>query len=167
MLIREDGRFLYTLPSVVDDIDFAITHVIRGSDHITNTGVQIQLIRALGAEPPAYAHYSLLNGPEGKPLSKREDAARFSLAALREAGYEPMALNSLLARLGTPDPIEACLSLASWPHFDISAPRPPDIRFDPVTSPASTPPPAPDALRRCKPRLAALSAISGRPSGTP
>ena len=56
VLIREDGRFLYTLPSVVDDIDFAITHVIRGSDHITNTGVQIQLIRALGAEPPAYAH---------------------------------------------------------------------------------------------------------------
>ncbi|MDO9125434.1 MAG: glutamate--tRNA ligase, partial [Parvibaculum sp.] len=76
VLIREDGRFLYTLPSVVDDIDFAVTHVIRGSDHITNTGVQIQIIRALGAEPPVYAHYSLLNGPEGKPLSKRDDAAR-------------------------------------------------------------------------------------------
>ncbi len=64
VLIREDGRFLYTLPSIVDDIGFAITHVIRGSDHITNTGVQVQIIRALGAEPPVFAHYSLLNGPE-------------------------------------------------------------------------------------------------------
>ena len=133
VLIREDGRFLYTLPSVVDDIDFAITHVIRGSDHITNTGVQSQLIRALGAEPPAYAHYSLLNGPEGKPLSKREDAARFSLAALRDAGYEPMALNSLLARLGTPDPVEACLSLATLAEtFDIARLGRADIRFDPA-----------------------------------
>ncbi len=133
VLIREDGRFLYTLPSVVDDIDFAVTHVIRGSDHITNTGVQIQLIRALGAEPPAYAHYSLLNGPEGKPLSKRDDAERFSLAALREAGVEPMALNALLARLGTPDPVEACLSLATLAEtFDITRLGRADIRFDPA-----------------------------------
>jgi len=133
VLIREDGRFLYTLPSVVDDIDFAVTHVIRGSDHITNTGVQIQLIRALGAEPPVYAHYSLLNGPEGKPLSKREDAARFSLAALREAGYEPMALNALLARLGTPDPVEPVLSLDVLAEtFDMTRLGRADIRFDPA-----------------------------------
>jgi len=133
VLIREDGRFLYTLPSVVDDIDFAVTHVIRGSDHITNTGVQIQLIRALGAEPPAYAHYSLLNGPEGKPLSKRDDAERFSLAALREVGVEPMALNALLARLGTPDPVEACLSLDTLAEtFDITRLGRADIRFDPA-----------------------------------
>ena len=133
VLIREDGRFLYTLPSVVDDIDFAVTHVIRGSDHITNTGVQIQLIRALGAAPPAYAHYSLLNGPEGKPLSKRDDAERFSLAALREAGFEPMALNALLARLGTPDPVEACLSLDTLAEtFDIARLGRADIRFDPA-----------------------------------
>ncbi|MDP2123306.1 MAG: glutamate--tRNA ligase [Parvibaculum sp.] len=133
VLIREDGRFLYTLPSVVDDIDFAVTQVNRGTDHITNTGEQIQLIRALGAEPPAYAHYSLLNGPEGKPLSKRDDAERFSLAALREAGIEPMALNSLLARLGTPDPVEACLSLATLAEtFDITRLGRADIRFDPA-----------------------------------
>ncbi|MDP1627672.1 glutamate--tRNA ligase [Parvibaculum sp.] len=133
VLIREDGRFLYTLPSVVDDIDFAVTHVIRGSDHITNTGVQIQIIRALGAEPPVYAHYSLLNGPEGKPLSKRDDAARFSLRALREAGFEPMALNALLARLGTPDPVEPCLSLDELAaRFDISRLGRADIRFDPA-----------------------------------
>ncbi|MBX3446766.1 MAG: glutamate--tRNA ligase [Parvibaculaceae bacterium] len=133
VLIREDGRFLYTLPSIVDDIDFAITHVIRGADHITNTGVQIQIIRALGAEPPRFAHYSLLNGPDGKPLSKRNDAARYSLRALREAGFEPMALNSLLARLGTPDPAEASLSLDELAsHFEISRLGRSDIRFDPA-----------------------------------
>ena len=133
VLIREDGRFLYTLPSVVDDIDFGISHVIRGSDHITNTGVQIQLIRALGATPPVYAHYSLLNGPEGRPLSKRDDAASFSLKALREAGYEPMALNALLARLGTPDPVEPVLSLTALAEtFDLARLGRADIRFDPA-----------------------------------
>ncbi len=133
MLIREDGRFLYTLPSIVDDIEFFITHVIRGSDHITNTGVQIQIIRALGAAPPVFAHYSLLNGPEGKPLSKRDDAERFSLRALRGAGYEPMALNALLARLGTPDPMEPCLSLDELAAgFDIARLGRSDIRFDPA-----------------------------------
>lgn len=133
VLIREDGRFLYTLPSIVDDIDFAISHVIRGADHITNTGVQIQIIRALGAVPPLFAHYSLLNGPDGKPLSKRNDAARYSLRALREAGFEPMALNSLLARLGTSDAVEASLSLDELAaHFDISRLGRSDIRFDPA-----------------------------------
>src|SRR5690606_8177121 len=105
VLVREDGRFLYTLPSVIDDIDFEITHVIRGADHVTNTGVQVQLFRALGAEAPICGHHSLLQGPEGRPLSKREDAA-FSLRALRAAGYEPMAINALLARLGTSDAVE-------------------------------------------------------------
>ena len=133
VLIREDGRFLYTLPSVVDDIDFAVTHVVRGSDHITNTGVQVQLIRALGAEPPAYAHYALLNGPDGKPLSKREDAERFSLHALRDAGYEPMALNALLARLGMHDAGEPCMPLAALAEaFDIARLGRSDIRFDPA-----------------------------------
>ncbi|MEX0840335.1 MAG: glutamate--tRNA ligase [Parvibaculum sp.] len=133
VLIREDGRFLYTLPSVVDDIDFRITHVIRGSDHITNTGVQVQLIRALGAEPPAYAHYALLNGPDGKPLSKREDAERFSLVALRDAGYEPLALDALLARLGMPDTADACMPLEALAEaFDIARLGRADIRFDPA-----------------------------------
>ena len=132
VLIREDGRFLYTLPSVVDDIEFGVSHVIRGADHITNTGVQIQIARALGAEPPVYAHYSLLQGPEGKPLSKREDAA-FSIEALRMAGYEAMALNSLLARLGTSDAVEPRLTLGELADgFDISHLGRSDIRFDPA-----------------------------------
>lgn len=132
VLVREDGRFLYTLPSVVDDIEFGITHVIRGADHITNTGVQIQIIRALGAMPPVFAHFSMLQGPEGKPLSKREDAA-FSLEALRDAGYEPMAVNSLLARLGTSDAIEPRPTLAELAAgFDISHLGRADIRFDPA-----------------------------------
>ncbi|HEX7775893.1 MAG TPA: glutamate--tRNA ligase, partial [Parvibaculum sp.] len=132
VLVREDGRFLYTLPSVVDDIDFAISHVIRGADHVTNTGVQVQLARALGAEPPVYAHFSLLLSAEGRPLSKREDAA-FSLEALREAGYEPMALNALLARLGTSDAVEPKLTLEELAAgFDISHLGRADIRFDPA-----------------------------------
>lgn len=132
VLIREDGRFLYTLPSVVDDIEFAVSHVIRGADHITNTGVQIQIVRALGAEPPVYAHYSLMQGPEGKPLSKREDAA-FSIEALREASYEPMAVNSLLARLGTSDAIEPRLTLGELADgFDLTHLGRADIRFDPA-----------------------------------
>ncbi|MGV8996526.1 MAG: glutamate--tRNA ligase [Parvibaculaceae bacterium] len=132
VLIREDGRFLYTLPSVVDDIDFAITHVIRGADHMTNTGVQVQITRALGAVPPAYAHFSLLLSVEGRPLSKRLDA-EFTLQTMRADGYEPMAINSLLARLGTTDPVEAKLTVAELvAGFDISHLGRADIRFDPA-----------------------------------
>ncbi|MFZ3032556.1 MAG: glutamate--tRNA ligase, partial [Parvibaculum sp.] len=132
VLIREDGRFLYTLPSVVDDVDFGITHVIRGSDHVTNTGVQVQITRALGATPPIFAHYSLLLAEDGSPLSKRRDAD-FTIAALRHSGLEPMAVNDLLARLGTSDPVEAVLTLDELAHgFDISHLGRADIRFDPA-----------------------------------
>lgn len=132
VLVREDGRFLYTLPSVVDDIDFEISHVIRGADHVTNTGVQVQIARALGATPPVYAHYSLLLSVDGRPLSKREDAD-FSLRSLREAGYEPMALNALLARLGTSDAVEPKLTLDELAAgFDIAHLGRADIRFDPA-----------------------------------
>jgi len=132
VLVREDGRFLYTLPSVVDDIDFEISHVIRGADHVTNTGVQVQLFRALGSEPPVFGHHSLLQGPEGRPLSKREDAA-FSLQALRDTGYEPMALDALLARLGTSDAVETRASLDDLAaHFDLTKLGRADIRFDPA-----------------------------------
>ena len=71
VLVREDGTYLYTLPSVVDDIDMGITHVIRGDDHVTNTGVQIALFQALGAEPPAFGHHNLLTTSTGEGLSKR------------------------------------------------------------------------------------------------
>lgn len=103
VLIREDGVYLYTLPSCVDDIDSAITHVMRGEDHVTNTGVQIELIRALGGEPPQFAHHSLLVGADGQGLSKR--LGSLSIEGMREAGLEPAAITSLLARLGTADPV--------------------------------------------------------------
>jgi glutamyl-tRNA synthetase len=103
VLIREDGRFLYTLPSVVDDIDFKITHIIRGEDHVTNTGVQIEIFEALGAAVPAFAHFSMLVGAGGEALSKR--LGSLSIEGLREEGIEPQAINSLLAKLGTSDPV--------------------------------------------------------------
>jgi len=104
VLIREDGSFLYTLPSIVDDIEFGITHVIRGEDHVANTGTQIEIFEALGAQVPEFAHFALLVDAEGGKLSKRLES--LSLASLRESGIEPMAILSLLARLGTSDPVE-------------------------------------------------------------
>lgn len=110
VLIRADGTYLYTLPSVVDDIDFAITHVIRGEDHVTNTGTQIQLFSALGATPPSFGHFPLLTDAQGAGLSKR--AGSLSLQELREQGIEPLAIAALLARLGTSDAIEPVGALA-------------------------------------------------------
>ena len=104
VLIREDGQFLYTLPSVVDDIDFGISHVIRGEDHVVNTAAQIEIFEALGGTLPQFAHYPLILGPEGEPLSKR--IGSLSLQSMREMSIDPMAVNSLLAKLGTSDPIE-------------------------------------------------------------
>ena len=110
VLIREDGRFLYTLPSVVDDVDFFITHIIRGEDHVTNTAVQIELFEALGATPPAFAHHPLLVGAGGEALSKR--LGSLSLRLLREDGIEPLAAVSYLAKTGTSDPIAPHTTMA-------------------------------------------------------
>lgn len=105
ILIRGDGTFLYMLPSVVDDIDLGVTHVIRGEDHVTNSAVQVQLFEALGGTAPVFAHVPLIAGASGEGLSKREGA--LSIRDLRdEAGIEPMAVLSLLARIGTADPVE-------------------------------------------------------------
>ncbi|SMX24101.1 glutamate--tRNA ligase [Boseongicola aestuarii] len=104
VLIRHDGQFLYTLASVVDDIDMGITHVVRGSDHVTNTATQIQMIRALGGQVPEFAHHSLLTGPSGEALSKR--LGTLALRDLRARGIEPMAILSLMARIGSADPVE-------------------------------------------------------------
>ena len=110
VLIREDGRFLYTLPSVVDDVDFAVSHIIRGEDHVTNTAVQIEIFEALGARVPAFAHFPLLVGSGGEALSKR--LGSLSLKQLREEdAIEPMALASYLAKTGTSDPVELKPSL--------------------------------------------------------
>jgi len=109
VLIREDGSYLYTLPSVVDDIEFGITHIIRGEDHVTNTASQIELFEALEAAPPVFAHYALFIAPTGEKLSKR--LGSLSLRALRDAGIEPMTLCSYLAKIGTSDAIEPHASL--------------------------------------------------------
>ena len=109
VLIREDGVPLYTLASVVDDIDRAVSHVIRGEDHVTNTAPQIQLFIALGGAVPAFAHLALMVGREGESLSKR--LGSLSLEALRQDGIEPMALASLLARLGSAKPVVAMPTL--------------------------------------------------------
>ncbi|MGH6889005.1 MAG: glutamate--tRNA ligase [Rhizomicrobium sp.] len=105
VLIREDGRFLYTLPSVVDDVDFAVSHVIRGEDHVTNTAVQIEIFEALGSTLPEFAHFPLLIGAGGEALSKR--LGSLSLKSLREEEeIEPLALASYLAKTGTSGSIE-------------------------------------------------------------
>lgn len=131
VLIREDGAYLYTLPSVVDDLDLAITHVIRGEDHVTNTGAQIEIFEALGGPVPAFGHFPLLVGADGEGLSKR--IGSLSLESLRAEGVEPMAVSSLMARLGTSDPVEAVADLdalaASFAFEKIG--RAP-ARFDPA-----------------------------------
>ena len=111
VLIRADGMPLYTFTSVVDDAELGITHVIRGEDHVTNTAFQIQIFEALGSKAPGFAHLSLITGKGGEALSKRMDS--LSLASLRESGIEPMAVNSLLAKLGTSDAVEPRLGLAA------------------------------------------------------
>lgn len=103
VLVREDGSYLYTLPSVVDDINLAITHVIRGEDHVVNTAVQIEIFEALKGSAPDFAHHSLLTGTDGKGLSKR--LGSLSVDSLRASGLEPMAVVSHAALLGTSDAI--------------------------------------------------------------
>jgi glutamyl-tRNA synthetase len=99
ILIREDGTYLYTLPSVVDDIELKVSHVIRGNDHVTNTATQIQIYEALGASAPGFAHLPLLVDASGEGLSKR--IGSLSIQQLREEGLEPMAINSYLAYIGS------------------------------------------------------------------
>jgi glutamyl/glutaminyl-tRNA synthetase len=99
-LVREDGTATYQLASVVDDIDFGITHVIRGNDHRPNAPLHAKLARALGAEPPEYIHHGLILGEDGKKLSKRAEGA--TVASLREAGIPAEAVRAYLEELGLP-----------------------------------------------------------------
>ena len=129
VLVKEDGGFLYTLCSVVDDIDFGITHVIRGEDHVTNTGVQIDIFRALGAGPPAFGHHSLLIGADGEALSKR--LGSLSLGSFREAGLEPMAVTSYVAGLGISEAIEPSPNMSALAAgFDLAKLSRAPARFD-------------------------------------
>jgi len=109
VLVRADGAFLYTLPSVADDIDMTISHVVRGEDHVTNTAAQIEIFEALGGPVPQFAHFPLLVGASGEALSKR--LGSLSLEQLRQDGLEPLAVASYLAKIGTSDPVEPRLSL--------------------------------------------------------
>lgn len=109
VLVRADGTYLYSFTSVVDDIAFGVSHVIRGEDHVTNTGAQIQLFRALEGAVPAFAHLPLLVDAQGGGLSKRTGS--LSIADLRLRGVEALAINALLARIGTADPVEPVASL--------------------------------------------------------
>lgn len=118
VLIRADGQVLYTFASSVDDTDMGVTHIVRGSDHVTNTATQIQIIRAIGGTPPAFAHHSLLTGAKGEELSKRIGA--LSLKDLREAGVAPEALISLMARLGSGVPVGLASLDELAESFDLS-----------------------------------------------
>ncbi len=103
VLVRESGTYLYTFTSVVDDIAFGISHIIRGSDHVTNTATQIQIFEALGAKAPVFAHLPLLVDAAGEGLSKR--LGSLSIGQLRDDGLEPMSINAYLARIGTGDAV--------------------------------------------------------------
>ena len=129
VLIRADGQVLYTFASSVDDTDMGVTHIVRGADHVTNTATQIQIIRALGGTPPAFAHHSLLTGAKGEELSKRLGA--LSIRDLREAGVAPEALLSMMARLGSSQPVELKTSLDDLAEgFDLSQFGASPTRFD-------------------------------------
>ena len=127
---RADGSWLYTLPSVVDDLDMNISHVIRGEDHVTNTAAQVELIAALGGEVPEFAHFSLMLGADGSGLSKR--LGSLALADLRDGGLEPISLNAHIARLGTADPVVPAQTMQEIIEgFDMARLGRAPARFDP------------------------------------
>jgi glutamyl-tRNA synthetase len=126
---RADGSWLYMLPSAIDDIDMKVSRVVRGEDHVTNTGLQLQMYAAMGAAPPAFAHAALLTGGEGK-LSKR--LGSLGVDALRADGIEPLAIAALLARLGTSDPVEPVDGLDALAEgFDFARFGRAPAKFDP------------------------------------
>jgi glutamyl-tRNA synthetase len=130
VLIREDGSYLYTLPSIIDDIDFGVTHVIRGEDHVSNTGTQIEIFQALGADAPLWGHHNLLIAADGSALSKRHGS--LSLKTLREGGTQPMAVASVATLVGTSMAIAPRESLATLAEdFDLSKVSSGPARFEP------------------------------------
>ena len=132
VLIREDGTYLYTLPSVVDDIDLGITHVIRGEDHVTNTAVQMQLFEALAASrAPVFGHHNLLATASGEGLSKRSGA--LSIGGLRDAGVESLAVAALAVLTGSSDSVHAVASLSElMQQFDLTHVSRNAAKFDPA-----------------------------------
>ena len=131
VLIKAGGQVLYTFASSVDDTDMGVTNIVRGADHVTNTATQIQIIKALGGTPPSFAHHSLLTGAQGEELSKRIGA--LSLRDLRESGIAPEALLSMMARLGSSQPVELRMTLDELAEgFDLSQFGSAPTKFDPA-----------------------------------
>jgi glutamyl-tRNA synthetase len=131
VLVREDGSYLYTLPSVVDDIDLGITHVIRGEDHVSNTGTQIEIFEALGATAPIFGHHNLLTDAEGQGFSKRLGSQ--SISDFRADGYEPIAIAIMASLTGTSLPIETYETLDEIANrLDFSMISHGAARFDPA-----------------------------------
>lgn len=131
VLVREDGSYLYTLPSVVDDIDLGITHVIRGEDHVSNTGTQIEIFEALGGAAPIFAHHNLLTDVAGQGFSKRLGSQ--SISDFRDEGYEPMAVAIMASLTGTSLPIEPYETLDEIANrLDFSMISHGPARFDPA-----------------------------------
>ncbi|HTV71836.1 MAG TPA: glutamate--tRNA ligase [Rhizobiaceae bacterium] len=131
VMVREDGTYLYTFTSVVDDAELRISHVIRGDDHVTNTGVQIALFRALGAKEPIFGHHNLLTAASGEGLSKRTGA--LSIKSLAEDGLEPMAVASLAVLIGTSESVAAMPTMeALAEHFEPAHTSRSASKFDPA-----------------------------------
>lgn len=131
VLIRADGLFLYSLCSVIDDLDYGVTHIIRGEDHVANTASQLQMFEAISETKNniTFGHTTLLMDEQGKALSKR--LGSLSLQQMKENGIEPMAINSLLARLGTSLPVEPVVSMEELAkNFDLSTFSRTPPRFD-------------------------------------
>jgi glutamyl-tRNA synthetase len=129
ILIRGDGTYLYTLPSVIDDVDFDVTHVIRGEDHVANTGAQIQVFEALGDHLPQFGHHNLLVASDGGRLSKR--LGSLSVQGLREAGLEALSVTSFVATIGSSDPVAPFASMqALADNFDFAKLSRAPARFD-------------------------------------
>jgi glutamyl-tRNA synthetase len=157
VLIREDGTFLYMMPSVVDDVDMGMTHIVRGEDHVTNTAIQMQIWTALSSAPvPQFAHLPLLVDAEGKGLSKRMGS--LSLQDLREKGIEPMSITSLVAKLGSSAAIEARADMKQLiAEFDIAHYSRSTPKFDPAELEVLNAKVLHDtSYEAAKPRLAAL-----------
>lgn len=131
VLVREDGSYLYTLPSVVDDVDMGVTHIVRGDDHVTNTAVQIAIFKALGAPVPTFGHHNLLTTSTGEGLSKRTGA--LSLGSLAEIGHEPMAVASLAVLIGTSESVVAYPDMETLAqHLRLNGVSKSAAKFDPA-----------------------------------
>ena len=168
VLVREDGSYLYTPTSVVDDIDLGVTHVIRGEDHVTNTAVQLQIFAALGAPAPAFAHHNLLTTTTGEGLSKRSGA--LSIGGLREAGIEAMAVAALAVLVGTSEavqPIDSLDELAALADLSTRLAQRREVRPGRAREPVPAHAPS-DALRRRRvPPRCGREWGRARPSGSP